>query len=101
MDGRLHIKLQIAGRYYPLIIERDEEEKFRQAATLINEKVSQYQQRYNDKDGQDFLAMAALQLVLRMTELEEMSNDNPLLEAVNNLVSELDIFFQEKQAFFE
>ena len=71
MDGKFHIKLQIVGRYYPLVIERKDEERFRKAAKLINDKVAQYKQRYRDKDIQDFLSMAALQFVLRELELEE------------------------------
>ena len=51
MDGKFHIKLQIVGRYYPLVIEREDEERFRKAARLINEKVAQYKKRYKDKDG--------------------------------------------------
>lgn len=96
MDNQLHIKLQIGGRYYPLIIDRNEEEKLRNAARIINEKVAQYQQRYKDKDGQDFLAMASLQFVLRMTEFEEKAGDNDLVEVIRNLTEELDDFLVDK-----
>jgi len=89
MDGRLHIKLQIAGRYYPLIIERSEEEKLRTAARLINEKVTQYQQRYADKDGQDLLAMASLQFVLKMVDLEDQNDNQPMTLALEEIIEEL------------
>ena len=70
MDDKLSIKVNVADRYYPLKIERKDEEKIRKAARLINEKVLQYKQRYLDKDVQDFLAMAALQFVTRVIEME-------------------------------
>ena len=95
MDSRLHIKLQIAGRYYPLIIEREDEEKFRQAAKLIDDKVTQYQQRYKDKDGQDFLAMAGLQFVLKLMALEERADDSPVIDAIKEMIEELDVYLQQ------
>ena len=61
MEEQLSIKVQIAERFYPLKIKRQDEEKIRKAAKLINDKVLQYKQRYTDKDTQDFVAMAALQ----------------------------------------
>lgn len=94
MDGRLHIKLQIAGRYYPLIIDRSEEEKLRSAARQINDKVAQYQQRYADKDGQDLLAMAGLQFVLRMMELEQVAGDKPVTNALGEIIEELDLLLK-------
>jgi len=55
MEEKLAIKVQIAERFYPLKIERREEEKIRKAAKLINDRLLQYKQRYSDKDQQDFL----------------------------------------------
>ncbi len=95
MDSSFHIKLQIAGRFYPLIIDRNEEEKLRKVAMIINEKVSQYQQRYKDKDGQDFLAMAAFQFVLKLVELEEQTSEAPLTNAVEEISLELEEFIQK------
>ncbi len=95
MDSSFHIKLQIAGRYYPLIIDRNEEEQLRKAARIINEKVAQYQQRYKDKDGQDFLAMAAFQFVLKLLELEEKNSETSLISAVEEISEEIEEFIQK------
>jgi len=95
VDSGFHIKIQIAGRVYPLIIDRKDEEKVRKAAKVINEKVEQYQQRYRDKDGQDFLSMAAFQFVLRLIELEEQSNETPLITAIGEITDELEEFMQK------
>jgi cell division protein ZapA len=67
MDDKLSIRVNVADRYYPLKVERENEEKIRKAARMINEKVLQYKQRYSDKDVQDFLAMASLQYVIKLT----------------------------------
>lgn len=59
--SELSIKVTIAGRTYPLTIERAEEEKIRKAVSRINENIKHLQDNYAVKDTQDLLAMTALQ----------------------------------------
>ncbi len=94
MDDKLSIKVNIAERYYPLKIDREDEEKIRGAARLINEKVLLYKQKYVDKDTQDFLAMAALQFVIKMIECENSDDRYSLIENLKELNDELDSFLK-------
>ena len=96
MDGKFQIKLQIVGRYYPLVIERKDEERYRKAARLINEKVAQYKQKYKDKDIHDFLAMTSLQFVLKELDLNEKLENQPMLSALRNLTDELEDLVQNE-----
>ena len=96
MDDKLSIRINIADRYYPLKIERNDEEKIRNAARLINEKVLQYKQKYIDKDAQDFLAMAALQYVIKVLDLEERNDISPMIEEIQQLNSELDTIIEKE-----
>jgi len=95
MDDKLSIRVNVADRYYPLRIDRKDEERIRLAAKLINDKVLQYKQRYSDKDVQDFLAMAALQFVIKMLELENRHDVSPFIEAVQELNDQLDDILSE------
>jgi len=90
MEEQLSIKVQIAERFYPLKIKRQDEEKIRKAAKLINDKVLQYKQRYTDKDAQDFMAMAALQFVINLLDCEQQQNVVSLEKELGVLSSELD-----------
>ena len=94
-DDMLSIKVQIAERFYPLKIKRQDEEKIRKAARLINDKVLQYKQRYTDKDTQDFMAMAALQFVISLIDCEQQQNVVSLEEELGSLSSELDELLKE------
>jgi cell division protein ZapA len=85
MDDKLSIRINVADRYYPLKINRDDEEDIRKAARIINEKVLQYKQKYLDKDTQDFLAMAALQFVNQLIELEGKTEKNDLTVTLKEL----------------
>ena len=89
-DEMLSIKVQVAERFYPLKIKRQDEEKIRKAARLINDKVLQYKQRYTDKDTQDFMAMAALQFVINLLDCEQQQNVVSLEKELGVLSSELD-----------
>jgi len=96
MDDKLSIRINIADRYYPLKIERTDEEKIRKAAKLINDKVLQYKQKYIDKDTQDFLAMAALQYVIRVLDTEDKNDLGPITSEIRELNEELDLVLNKE-----
>ena len=97
MDDKLSIRVNVADRYYPLKVERESEEKIRKAARMINEKVLQYKQRYTDKDVQDFLAMAALQFVIKLSEEEEKLSNDYLPDALKELTQKIDSVLESKE----
>lgn len=96
MDDKLSIRVNIIDRYYPLKIERKDEEKIRKAGKIINDKVLQYKQKYADKDVQDFLAMAALQYVTRLIELENKEDSLPFVDNIKELSEELEEYLREE-----
>jgi cell division protein ZapA (FtsZ GTPase activity inhibitor) len=85
MDDKLSIHIKIAEREYPLKIERNDEEKIRKAAKTINDRIYQYKQKYANKDIQDLLAMAALQLATKVIEGEMKSVDSSLSDELRDL----------------
>jgi cell division protein ZapA (FtsZ GTPase activity inhibitor) len=97
MDDKLSIRVNVADRYYPLKVERENEEKIRKAARMINEKVLQYKQRYTDKDVQDFLAMAALQYVIKLTEEEEKIENDYIPDTLKELIQKIDSVLEKKE----
>ena len=96
MEEKLSIRVNVADRYYPLKVDRTDEEKIRKAARLINEKVLQYKQKYTDKDTQDFLAMAALQFVIKLIEFEDQGDANPFDAKLKELVDELGEYLKKE-----
>lgn len=96
MDDKLSIRVNVADRYYPLKVESDNEERIRKAARMINEKVLQYKQRYVDKDIQDFLAMAALQYVIRLIEMEEAEENDTVEKGLNELTEMINLCLSKR-----
>jgi cell division protein ZapA len=89
MTDKLSINIKIDGRTYPLRIEREDEEKYRKAAKIINDILIQYKQKYVNQDSQDFLAMTAFQFVVKNIELEENANQSPFVDELKKLDEEL------------
>lgn len=95
MEDKLSIRVNVADRFYPLKIDRLDEEKIRKAAKMINERLVQYQHRYADKDTQDLLAMAALQFVIRMLDGENKIDNSSLVKELENLNNEIDVYLSK------
>ncbi len=95
MDDKLTIRVNVADRYYPLRIVRKDEEKIRQAAKRINEKILLYKQKYSDKDIQDFLAMAALQYVVKVIDGEGQVDLKPIFEEMKALDNEMNEYLNK------
>lgn len=90
MKNELSINININGRIYPLKIDREQEEKYRKAAKMINDIVLEYKKKYINQDAQDFLAMTAFQFVLKNLDLEEQRDESPMIEEIRSLEETLD-----------
>ena len=86
----LSIKISIAGRTYPLTIDRNEEELIRKAAKDIDEKVRTFQQNYAVKDKQDLLAMTALQMASGALKLSSGNESEQHAERLLQLEKSVD-----------
>ncbi len=69
--SEVSIKVNIAGRSYPLTIDSAEEESIRKAEQSIEESIQVFQKNYAVKDKQDLLAMSALQMSARLQVKQE------------------------------
>lgn len=96
MSWKQTINLNIAERFYPFKIDKEEdEERIRKAARLINDKLLQYKQRYSDKDVQDFLAIAALQFAVKTIELETKVSSTEQSDKLKQLDDRLNVFLTQ------
>ena len=92
MADTFPIRININGRYYPLTVERVQEWRYRDAASMVNNAVSDYKKNYPNQDTQDFLSMAAFQLAMRIIELEENADKSTLINELQQLNERVDYF---------
>jgi cell division protein ZapA len=69
--AEISIKVNIAGRTYPLTVNELEEAGVRRAETSIEDSIQIFQKNYAVKDKQDLLAMAALQMAAKSEKTAE------------------------------
>ena len=93
--SQLSIKVNIAGRTYPLTIERSEEEMIRKAADNINASINDLKENYAVKDMQDLLAMTALQLSTKSNTISKEVEDDKVANELIALDKELSDFLEK------
>lgn len=97
MDEQLGIHLNIAGKSYPLTIDRNAEESYRKAEMRIRELMNIYQLRLkNIVDTKDLLAMAAVHLALQNLELQDKNDTSPFTKRIQELTAELEGYLKGK-----
>jgi cell division protein ZapA len=87
------IQVKIAGRVYSPNVKKEEEERVRQAAGLINERMDIFEKTYAVKDKQDLLAMCCLQFATQSLEPRDTGTNHP--ESVSEKIIALDKFISE------
>lgn len=83
--SEVSIKVNIAGRIYPLTISSAEEAQVRKAEQLIEQSVQTFQKNYAVKDKQDLLAMTALQLAARSLAQQETKVEKVIEKVVETV----------------
>ncbi len=81
------IQVSVAERLYPLKVTKSDEAKVRLAENLVNEKIKTYQNMFQGKDKQDYMAMCLLNLAVEFTTLQSETQHNHRLteEKLNQL----------------
>ncbi len=92
--SKLKVKIEIAGRFYPLTINAEEEEAVRAAGKEINRLVQEFEDRYAVTDKQDAISMVALQMASKYNMLKQSGDDTN--SEVNEKVVELTEFIERE-----
>lgn len=86
---KFNITLNVAGKRYPMSIEREKEEIFRRAEKEVNRLVAVAESTF-DAEKDDYLAMAALQLAVKVVELESDRSLGKDIDRLEELSRRLD-----------
>ncbi|MEI6901413.1 MAG: cell division protein ZapA [Bacteroidota bacterium] len=91
--GDFSISINVADRPYKLLIEKENEEVFRRAAKLLDDRIKTYSSNYAYKDKQDLVAMVALEHTIQLLQNERLISDKETTLAKK--LSEIDIALTE------
>ena len=97
-NDKLSLTLFICGDSYPLVIDRSEEQAFRQASKILDNRINQYRNLYGGSSGlsnQNFAVMAALQALVENFSLSEANNTKPFEDKISLIIKELDAYLKK------
>lgn len=84
---KVSLKLEIAGRTYPISVLETEQERVLEASKTLNDAINALKKQYAVNDLQDLMAMASLQLILKSNQ-NHLGELNQLERKLENLEKE-------------
>ena len=79
----LTIQLNIGSRIFPITIKRKDEEIYREASKLINDKLQKYISTFPDQEKEDYVTMVTLDIAISL--IKDKNFDDQLQEVVSEL----------------
>lgn len=86
---KLVIQLLIGKQVYPITVRRDQEEVYRKAARLINEKLGRYEQSYPNLSYERYTSVALLDFAVQVIQTQKQKNQSPYEDVVKRLTEEI------------
>jgi len=86
---KLNIRLKIGEKNYPMKINRLEEEKFRQASRIAQEKYNRYKDTYDNMPVEDIMAMTILDLAKTNIDLSDKKESPSFFLELSDIVDTL------------
>ena len=85
----LVIQLLIGKQVYPITVRRDQEEVYRKAARLINEKLGRYEQSYPNLSYERYPSVALLDFAVQVIQTQKQKDQSPYEDVVKRLTEEI------------
>ena len=98
MDDKLKIHLQIDRERYPLVINREEEIYYREAAKMIDNKLNKYRRAYPEFSTVKHWAMAALELAFENMSMKDRNDTQPYVDKLKQLEEDIDKYIEKDKS---
>ena len=96
-DRELGINLIIDGTSYPLTINASEEPYYRQAARMVNDKLSIYKELFMGEGGVRVITMVALDIAFHSVKGTDEAGSAEVMRSIKALSRILDETLKEKR----
>lgn len=80
----------IGKQMYPITVKREQEEIYRKASRLINDKLARYEQSYPNLGYERYTWVALLDFAVQVISLQHEKDLSPYEETTNRLTEEID-----------
>lgn len=92
-DETISVKVEIAGRPFPVKVKPEEEIFVNDAVNLLNEKYNEFKKQFPGKEAVDYLAMSSLMNV--MEQLKEKNDNAVAVKNFDEVFTQLDASLSE------
>lgn len=86
---KMVIRLLVGKQIYPITVMRDQEEIYRKAAKLINERLARYEQSYPGLSYERYTSVALLDFTTQVIQLQNRQDQSPYAATMEQLSAEL------------
>ena len=94
---KLVIQLLIGKQVYPITVKREQEEIYRKASHLINEKLGRYEQSYPNLGYERYTSVALLDFAVQVIQLQQQKDQSPFEDMMKRLSAEIGQLLSEKE----
>lgn len=88
-NEKFTITLRVAGDLFPLTVRRNEEELYRKAADMIDNKLNFFRERYGEGIADKQMKMVALNIAFNLIKKEHLQDTSPIFERLEDLDKEI------------
>ena len=89
-ENKLRIHTVIGGFRFPMNIDRNEEEIYRNAEKQVNRYIDDYQKQYLNLSAEEIRSLVAFQLAVVIYKMETNQSIDPVIEKIRSLDNELE-----------
>lgn len=86
---KMVIQLLVGKQIYPITVKREQEETYRKAAKLINERLARYEQSYPGLSYERYTSVAMLDFATQVIQLQNRQDQSPYAETLQRLAQEV------------
>ena len=90
VSDKMVIQLLIGNNMQQITVRRDQEEIFRKAATLINERLNKYKTAYPNQGDAKYMSIALLDFAVKSLQLEQNVDTEPYNKSIEELTKEIE-----------
>ena len=88
-------QMLIWKQIFPNTVKREQEENYRKAARMINEKLGRYEQSYPNLGYERYTSVALLDFAVQVLQLQMQKDQTLYEETVGRLTTEIEELFRE------
>lgn len=89
--------LRIQNSVFPITVPREDEEMYRDAERLINERLNYYALQWPEVDTEHHLKMALLDLAVKQIKLNYRNDTGPYKQLMEGLQKEIEAILQKNK----